>query len=696
MTSVTILECMSPTSTFSSNDFNNLSKQELADVVMDFSIDMESRMNALELYCEQNGDNSVDLFSNFTGMYQFSGISILQEFLYRICTHGQMSPFLRLEAAQSLLSYEEDEFYEDNDEEIENAEAVQRNKDRLDLGYKALDHVCYDLKDPTPRRIDAIFTLMRSVEHKIVANSYFREMVNDQRIECDFRYKTILALENKELIIDKEFFIEKACLEFLFYKDNKTLYRILAAQKLMQMGRLASNKSEQVCTTILSFARNKELEYNLRADAADMLLGVAPDDIKKEARKIINELAKAFGRVKTVFDNAQNVHTAEIDKSLLEGLKELAKINLLEINGQHITFEFVRDEILKMVKVNSVENNKVVEVDVNQDINVDVNQDNCCQICGIYVSSLNTEDNTCSVACQENWKCVVSLNRIGMDRFRYSSFNFTLSHILLRVWSFIDCNEYKSTLQRRLIEELCDMCGTCSTGFAARLINVMSGFGEFNMQVSWGDQITANFIGRLNAFARRITEPNSIFRTEKLDRVIELYLNQHPEIKESLKCYQEYEKSRQDKVIDQSDRIADANREKEKELKRLRDTKEMSNAELKLLSLKPAEVVSNHDNNISNLQSTNDMMKNMVAEFKSNDKSIDMCIEEFTENVVNEMTLEASDWAGRQHFLLFFGSVMLRIREEMYEEFRVHISDDVFDNAIRDAISSYEGISNNH
>jgi hypothetical protein len=59
--------------------------------------------------------------------------------------------------------------------------------------------------------------------------------------------------------------------------------------------------------------------------------------------------------------------------------------------------------------------------------------------------------------------------------------------------------------KKRLLEELIDMYGTCSSGFSSRLVNVISGYGDFNLNISWRDQIIANFTGRLNARARDIS-----------------------------------------------------------------------------------------------------------------------------------------------------------------------------------------------
>ena len=82
------------------SDYDNL-----LDVIMDFSRSVDKRLNALEEYYTQAGENSMEILSTLTGMYQMSGNKLIEQFFYRICTHGQVSSFLKLEAAKSLLDY---------------------------------------------------------------------------------------------------------------------------------------------------------------------------------------------------------------------------------------------------------------------------------------------------------------------------------------------------------------------------------------------------------------------------------------------------------------------------------------------------------------------------------------------------------------------------------------------------------------
>ena len=230
-------------------------------------------------------------------------------------------------------------------------------------------------------------------------------------------------------------------------------------------------------------------------------------------------------------------------------------------------------------------------------------------------------------------KIELALKRIHLDRARYSKFNNTLSNILLKVWSYMMGHENEEEMRKRMLEELEEMSATCSTGFASRLINVISGFGEFNIRISWEDQIIANFSGRLNAAARRITEetPENIFFHDKLHDVVSLWLNQ-PEQSELYKKLRAEE--RWNKISELVDKFLETDRE---------------------------------------------------------DK-IRICIDDFAEAVLNEMMVASSEWSGRQHFSLFFRSNISGIREEMYQEFKDHLDDTSFDLYIRKAIMSYEGV----
>ena len=179
-------------------------------------------------------------------------------------------------------------------------------------------------------------------------------------------------------------------------------------------------------------------------------------------------------------------------------------------------------------------------------------------------------------------------------------------------------------MQKRLIEELDEMSGTCSSGFASRIVNSITGFGEFDLHISWEDQIVSNFSGRLNAYARKIANEDSLFfKDEVFSEVFKLFII---------------------------------------------DNKLFSGMNLNI----------------------EDRKKKYLLNKKLHDVKIE-CIEEFSEHVINEMTVTSSKFANRQHFLLFFKTYMTLIYNELFEEFKELITESEFDLAFRRAISVYEG-----
>jgi len=100
---------------------------------------------------------------------------------------------------------------------------------------------------------------------------------------------------------------------------------------------------------------------------------------------------------------------------------------------------------------------------------------------------------------------------------------------MVKLWSYICSNENKNEMQKRLLQELEDMAGTCSSGFISRLVNTISGFGDLSIKISFEDQIVSNFSARLNSYAQKICDDDSIFRNTIFEDVKKLYLKENPE-----------------------------------------------------------------------------------------------------------------------------------------------------------------------
>lgn len=637
----------------------------LPDVIMDLQIELCDRISALNLYSTMNDNTVVELLSRINGMYQMSGIKTVEIYLYEICTASKLSSILKLSAVKALIEYEELIDEDDSEEDIDRIK--QSNIYRCDRACMALESVCSEMDElPTPCRVEAIELLMSYNSSKTKANEYFISLINDTQVECEFRYKTILGIEKFsekfmkdklltlfnsnfvakiyelydhkiksefpgfkpgvdnynffEVIIQglsynmcselyKEYFIEKcmynyfiyrAQYAFLFYPGNMVYYKVLAAQYLLQKCDINEMENVMIENEVLSFAQDPQLDYNRRADAADVLLQLGSVHMRMMARNIITELGvEDNNKIETIFSNAQNVHTTEVEESVSEILEFLAIFPMYMVQKKPIEF----NQVQSMIK-----------------------------------DGLRRErpEDVLDATPREN-KIILALNRIDMDRVLYSKYNNTLSNVLLKVWSYIMDHSCKEEMYKRLLEELEEMSGTCSTGFVSRMVNVVSGFGEFNVRISWGDQITANFSGRLNASARIIMEPQSIFRTTQLESVIDLWL-----------------------------KLPEQRIERIMMMNKLR-------------------------NNNPKIQIG---VKDIVNEYlkENTDKKIDDALEYFSLTVLEEMSVSTLDTDNRRNFGLFFRASVGIIREEMYEEFKEHLDDASFDMYMRKALMHYEGV----
>ena len=403
-------------------------------ILCDLSLDIHTRLEALKIYSlDQGYDNVLEVVNRLCMMYEFSGTKILRMYLYKISTTDILPPFLRSIIATSL-------FYHDP----------------KDVGsYEAINEIYPLLMDQgAPYRLEFLKLLMRA-EHKEYQNkaeNYLNSLVTENQLNCDFRYKIILGLEG-----EFENFSRSACITFMTNTKNETKYRILACQNII-CNEVASQNAENAENILLSFAQDEKVEYNTRADATDILLNSKNLERKELAKQIILELGKT-DTGKTIYDNAQNVHDKELEKSVKEAIEFLSSYTTMKINGTEINLDYVSEKVSQHAKFLSV--------------------------------SQATLD-----------KIKIAINRISMDKAIYSSFSYKLSHVLVLIYTYISGHDAEKELKKRLIEELEYMADLCSSGFVSNLVNVISGFGDFSVRISWRDQILANITGRLNAKIR--------------------------------------------------------------------------------------------------------------------------------------------------------------------------------------------------
>ena len=272
-----------------------------------------------------------------------------------------------------------------------------------------------------------------------------------------------------------------------------------------------------------------------------------------------------------------------------------------------------------------------------------------------------------------------------MDRALYSKYNCTLIAILLKVWTYLSSHESKDEMKKRLLEELNDMAGICSTGFAERLINVISGFGDFNFRISFEEQIVGNFSGRLTARAKNILREWNT--PERVKMVANILINIDPELKKKvlytylknlglLEKYNYVKKGPYRKIVNVFE-----------------DQGEYENLVGKLTR----DNVIPSDEEKYNVYSKCLQDEGFASKKKRSDKgssvlpSADTVIlEEFMNNVLSELIVDTVNAGERICFSTFLGAEMLSIREELYEEFKDHINDQEFDSYFRTAVCRFE------
>ena len=124
-------------------DYNNLKSY-----IFDFSIENKLRIELFQYFCSINTENdNMELLSRLIGIYHFSGLKILENFLFCLCTSENIPHILKFESAKSLLLFSETLepiLKNDSDDEIkiktENNTVIKKiNLQLLENGYKSLN-----------------------------------------------------------------------------------------------------------------------------------------------------------------------------------------------------------------------------------------------------------------------------------------------------------------------------------------------------------------------------------------------------------------------------------------------------------------------------------------------------------------------------------------------------------------------------
>tara|TARA_Y100000389_G_scaffold201567_2_gene244576 strand:- start:13672 stop:15498 length:1827 start_codon:yes stop_codon:yes gene_type:complete len=558
-----------------------------------------------------------DLFSSFDRKYRWSGVDTLASLLERVCLSAGFTGDIKLVAVESLLSFKED-LEEEQEPHINikkeaNLGVVERNKRRISRGIFCLNFVITEIlenfgNDENVASIvvfDFILKLNKLAEHEANRDELekkcevsMKKLISLNRLESQYRLKLVTRINDPSLA--------KEC--YLYYlgdPGNPTSMRILAAQALLH---LDEDSKDVILAQIEIFARDEELDVFIRADAADVMIGYGDEQVQQDGRAIIRLLGtrRGFG----IYENTQNVHADGVEESVcgsLNTLKRWTTENEDKVKSYTATLE---DFMVRRA--------------------------------------------TTPRTAEELRDAETAMFRIEMGTRVYAG--FTSKSLFCAICAWIKCrtDDEQTALWIRFDQELEDMVNTCTTGVISRLVNVLSGWDEFQIHITFKDQIKSNFAGRLNAIARALTnaaeDGNHPFYDIRKNDLANIYIHdviQNEQKEEKTVDMEALQAAMADRGLDKKEQIVES----------------------------PIIKIQSRQNRISDIEK-----KHPDLHLKSRQNFADKLFIEF-----------CSAEKNRKCFHLFLGYAFSKITEELRLEFSKFVDADEFDMCVRAALAFYEG-----
>ena len=473
------------------------------------SDDLVHRVRILNFLYKNNEELCIEHYHKINVQYMYNpNIEMNEQMLIKIIKESELPIELKYESAK-LIHLES--INRENDKENE-----EINKEKINQSLDLLLHIASKENIEEIHsliRVQILQSLIESERNMEKVKELLYQFLTDESLEQYYRYKIVLKFSDNPNT-QKEYIIEifkMICLSRIF----RTRYTILASQFFLGNEKLFIIEERlEVENMIISFCQDQDLDYELRADAADLIL---TQGLTERNRQIAMDTIITLGQetgyrcpVTSIYNNRQNVHNSKIDESVKEMIQYIASIQLNTKEGVYITYDDVCNEIIKeYCSLNNIELNdeikKFKDFDSNQEEkNNEIVNDferNVRRTTEGSSQTIDDDDYTITEKKPNIELIKASLLRFSLDRGLYSNFQ-SIQSLVIKIWQIIKEHEYRETLTQRLFEELIEMSGSCSSGHISRLVNVLSGF-EINgklmkLTIDYKDEMTSVMMAKIN------------------------------------------------------------------------------------------------------------------------------------------------------------------------------------------------------
>ena len=252
--------------------------------------------------------------------------------------------------------------------------------------------------------------------------------------------------------------------------DDPVMYRVTFAQNIIKK-ELGDDDSfiVECLDELLTIMSDPDYPFETQADICDFFLNTENRYITEthhhQAQQKMEELFREnMVSELSIFANRQNVHSESIETSSEEMLKKLhEKYGLMPS-----TLEKLQQWRLEMEEWDAYKE--------------------------------QTENIQHKVA--------LCMNRIFFDKRLYGTTKDTLTTIFGLVWRHIHHSEHEDELKKRLLEEMTEASGQCSTGIAVRLVNTLSGYDDFMLKISYREAILSKVMHHMNKKVMEHPDPH--------------------------------------------------------------------------------------------------------------------------------------------------------------------------------------------